>query len=170
DSTNIKVSRPAEEPGSHGRQARRGRVHFNPDHLLNHTDDITIERGTDGESIDIQLGFLQVGHVYEIMLPALRHQLGQNPVSNSRSQVKLLSCCNGSDGDQFVFQLFAQTEGLMLATVLLKSSTTDQMLIVRFHGRVLGKLMGTPGLKNGVRSVAIREPDAAVEEASDSEL
>ncbi|PAA61119.1 hypothetical protein BOX15_Mlig011315g2, partial [Macrostomum lignano] len=147
-----------------------GRVHFNPDHLLNHTDDITIERGTDGESIDIQLGFLQVGHVYEIMLPALRHQLGQNPVSNSRSQVKLLSCCNGSDGDQFVFQLFAQTEGLMLATVLLKSSTTDQMLIVRFHGRVLGKLMGTPGLKNGVRSVAIREPDAAVEEASDSEL
>ncbi|PAA55807.1 hypothetical protein BOX15_Mlig016381g1, partial [Macrostomum lignano] len=147
-----------------------GRVHFNPDHLLNHTDDITIERGTDGESIDIQLGFLQVGHVYEIILPALHHQLGQNPVSNSRSQVKLLSCCNGSDGDQFVFQLFAQTEGLMLATVLLKSSTTDQMLIVRFHGRVLGKLMGTPGLKNGVRSVAIREPDAAVEEASDSEL
>lgn len=133
-------------------------VHFDAKEVSTHESQIGIvnENGVD----QVHLGFLQIRHVYDITFN-LTHNLGKDitfdPLENLKVKVKETTPIE--DGHQLLIEFSAQKEKLMKETITLRSAIDiNNVHLLTFQARVLGKHKGTPSLRNGIHCIRV-EPD-----------
>ncbi|KAK7110694.1 adipose-secreted signaling protein-like isoform X2 [Littorina saxatilis] len=135
-----------------------GHVHFKAEDVSTHESEIVVVPVKEGV-LEVHLGFLKIHHIYSITFP-LTHTLGTNvtfdPLDSLRVKVKETKQIE--NGNKMVVEFHAHKEKLMKEKITLRSATTDEVVFLIFHARVLGKHKGTPSLRNGIHCVRI-EPD-----------
>lgn len=139
-------------------------VHFKTEDVSTHESEIEVVPGA-GSAFDIHLGFLQIRHVYHVTF-CITHKLGKEITYDPLEclLVKVKEVTPIENGHKLVVEFNALKEKLMKEKITIQSATSDDMLCLIFHARVLGKHKGTPSLRAGVHCIRI-EPDD--EEESD---
>ena len=121
--------------------------------------------------IEVQLGFLQVHHVYDIVFPLKLDYLvdylqKDDPVPNLNCRIEKMEVVE--NGVQVTIRFKAVKEKLVREKVILENKEDDikDEIFLEFVARVLGKGKGTPMLRSGIRCVEVlQDPDET--EASD---
>ena len=147
-------------------------VHFQEasDGLKNN--DIVIKPKGD-QKLEIQLGFLQVHHVYEVSLRIPRtggvaqdvtedHEQVDDPVPNINCRVAEIEVTE--DTVNMLIKFKAVKEKLVREKIKVRSLNNEVSLEI--IARVLGKGKGTPMLRSGIKCVHV-QPDPEETEASD---
>jgi len=150
-------------------------VHFDESKDDIKTNDIVV-RARGSHSLEIQLGFLQIHHIYEItaLLPntvftaqASKYVQRDNPVPNVNCRMTVL---RDTPPSQVTIKLRYATrrEKLVREKVVLEAGVGEEEGEVKLEvvARVLGKGKGTPSLREGIFCVGM-EPDPDDTEASD---
>ena len=146
-------------------------VHFQEasDGLKNN--DIVVKPKGD-RKLEIQLGFLQVHHVYEISIRIPKagftedlsddYKQVDDPVPNINCRIAEIEVAE--DTVDMLIKFKAVKEKLVREKIKLKSGHNE--LSFEFIARVLGKGKGTPMLRSGIKCVHV-QPDPEETEASD---
>lgn len=150
------------------------RVHFGEDaDSFGKDNEIVIQKRDDGQ-LTAHLGFLQVGHRYELRLtlPKSQYEMcGATELKESVSQkvpnvnCRLLAVSSDKKDIILKLELFAYKEKLLKEELRLERCDTKSLLTLVVLARVLGRGKGTPLLRNGIRCIGVELDDES--EASD---
>ena len=123
------------------------------------------------KKIEIQLGFLQIHHVYEVSLVMAKsgfvenvagYEQNDDPVPNINCRMVRMKV--SEDTIEMVIKFKTVKEKLVREKIVLKSD--EDKVSLEFVARVLGKGKGTPMLRSGIKCVEVL-PDPDETEASD---
>lgn len=148
-------------------------VRFGEEALVAPKDNNVIVQKISSDCLAVHLGFLQVGHRYNIRVH-LPHDMwpggqlmGLPPEDDCNSRFfnpncRLLSISQCEDGGwNLIVEYFAHKEKLMKEDLILLASDENHNINFKltFHARVLGRGKGTPLLRNGIHSVGVELED-----------
>ncbi|KDR24468.1 hypothetical protein L798_00118, partial [Zootermopsis nevadensis] len=135
--------------------------------------EIVIQKRDDWQ-FTAHLGFLQVGHRYEIYFTLPRSLCKLDETTELRESVcqkvpnvncKLVTISSDKKDIMLKLELFAYKEKLLKEELCLQCSDHNSMLTLVVLARVLGRGKGTPLLKNGIKCIRVELDDES--EASD---
>ena len=124
------------------------------------------------KKIEIQLGFLQIHHVYEVSFVMSRsvfvadvagYEQEDEPVPNINC--RLAGIEQEDDNVRMVIKFKAVKEKLVREKIVVTNGENDKVCL-EFVARVLGKGKGTPMLRSGIKCVEVQQ-DPEETEASD---
>lgn len=168
DETKIHANLP-ETPTKERRRSRtNSRVHFPED-----VHDSQIQASHEYNSmIDVNLGFLQTHHVYEVQFTIWDSVAGPVTASIDRQVVvKSIEAFPTQDGTghDIILTVLGHKDGIVNESFKLTSqSDPNQVVTVMLHTKVLGKDQGTPLLKDGIHVVGIEGADEESESSDAS--
>lgn len=140
-----------------GGSAESSKVHFseNQDHS-----EITVCRESESRIV-VHLGFLQIRHHYEVKFSVeddLYEDLEFDPLQSLYCKIQEIMPSENGEGHDFVVALLAHKEKLVKEELKVKEPEgrgQGRGYTLVLKARVLGKGMGTPSLKSGIRLVGI---------------
>ncbi|PNF24136.1 UPF0687 protein C20orf27-like protein, partial [Cryptotermes secundus] len=154
--------------------AEQHRVHFGEDaDCFGKDNEIVIQKQDDCQ-LTAHLGFLQLGHRYEIHLTLPRSQCEMYGTAELKESLtekvpnvncRLLAVSSDKKDIILKLELFAYKEKLLKEELRLERSDTKALLMLVVLARVLGRGKGTPLLRNGIKSIGVELDDES--EASD---
>ena len=147
-------------------------VHFMEEDDSMKNNDIVIKRKNE-KKIEIQLGFLQINHVYQLSINLLNFwkvsdvtfEQKDEPVPNINCRLLSYRMNNNQEDIEMKFSFTALKEKLVREKIQLQDRN-DFSIELEFVARVLGKGKGTPMLRSGIKCVNVLQ-DADDTEASD---
>lgn len=127
-------------------------VHFDPEQVEAHNLEIQFKYSEN--RVDIHLGFLKINHHYEVKF-CIKDQLGED-VECDHAKIKEVKPTEDGEGHEFLIHYHAHKEKLIQEAFEVRSvENKDKMINLVIHARVLGKLKGTPALKNGIKLLRV---------------
>jgi len=140
------------------------KVHFSTDVSSNTEINVVCK---DNDTIDVHVGFLQEGHIYEIQfgIPN-RFPDGWKHPDLLDTDLQILSVDSvGSNQLLVTLEWKCHLEGKVKKRFTLHARDGGRHVRISIDARVMGRNKGTPMLKNGIKCIHI--PDDAVSESSD---
>ncbi|XP_071486822.1 adipose-secreted signaling protein-like [Diadema antillarum] len=148
------------------RPRSRSKVHF-PEDVSDHTE-ILISREIDS-AIDVNLGFLQTDHRYQIrctVMDTLKGDIIAKENSSSIIQSVEAHQRPDDDGHDIQLELLSHKEGILSEPFTLQSLEEDGRSVkVVLRARLLGKDQGRPMLKEGITNMGPEAEESSEEES-----
>eukprot|EP00057_Strongylocentrotus_purpuratus_P006628 XP_011661102.1 PREDICTED: UPF0687 protein C20orf27 homolog [Strongylocentrotus purpuratus] len=152
------------------RPRSRSKVHF-PEDVTDHSE-ILISREIDS-SIDVNVGFLQTDHRYQIRF-TVEDSLKGDVIAKENSSTIIQSveahARPDDNGHDIQLELLSHKEGIMAEPFTIHcmddKEDKDKSVMVVVRARLLGKDQGRPMLKESIINMGL-EPDDSSEEESD---
>ncbi|XP_049801136.1 UPF0687 protein C20orf27 homolog [Schistocerca nitens] len=150
-------------------------VHFGEDTETFGKDNEIIVKCTGYNTVTAQLGFLKLGHKYEIKFDVpcsvcdfrLAEYLDVSCFSDiPNKNCYLIAAVVESEAVHIAVHLVAYKEKLLKEEIRITEPTRQKGFTIHLLARVLGKNKGTPLLRNGVRCIGVESMDED-SEASD---
>ncbi|XP_071827857.1 adipose-secreted signaling protein-like [Apostichopus japonicus] len=168
DDTKIQADLPATPTKERRRSRTNSRVHFPED-----VHDSQIQASHEYNAmIDVNLGFLQTHHIYEVQFTVRDSVTGPVTASIDRQViVKSIEAFPTQDGTghDVILTVLGHKDGIINESFKLTSqSDPNQKVTVMLHTKVLGKDQGTPLLKDGIHLVGTEGGDEASESSDAS--
>ncbi|XP_041476386.1 UPF0687 protein C20orf27 homolog [Lytechinus variegatus] len=148
------------------RPRSRSKVHF-PEDVSDHSE-ILISREIDN-SIDVNLGFLQTDHRYQIRC-TVRDTLKGDVIAKENSSTIIQSVeahvRPDDNGHDIQLELLSHKEGVMAEPFTIHCmDDKDKSVMVVIRARLLGKDQGRPMLKEGIINMGLEAEDSSEEES-----
>ncbi|XP_038046252.1 UPF0687 protein C20orf27 homolog isoform X2 [Patiria miniata] len=145
------------------------RVHF-PEDV--HDPEIHVSRENNA-SIDVNVGFLQCSHRYQVCFTVGDSIKGEVDIPLVDKSTGVLSAeafpTQNGDGHDVTIQLLNHKDGVVSEDIELVSRTEPSKTVkVVLHCRFISKDQGTPQVKEGVQTLCL-EPDPSAEESEGSD-